>query len=142
MAKQSNLERIGIDERTQEFIKSPYSYDEQTPYSSTHPDALADGDAKGKGTGTPLTHLSLKDLKKGRYDDFRGWGETVNTDINNGAGGKYDVDGTKGVDKAFQGDAGRNYLVFGGINEYNSNNEYGKESVDTTNNVAGQYWVE
>ena len=27
MAKQSELERIAIDERTSEFIKSPYTYD-------------------------------------------------------------------------------------------------------------------
>ena len=142
MAKQSDLERIGISEREQEFVKSPYTYDEQTPYSATHPDALADGDSKGKGTGTPLTHLSLQNLNKGRYDEFRGWGETVNTDINNGAGNSYDIEGTKGVDKAFQGDAGRNYLAFGAVNLYNAGNEYGKESVDTSNAVPGQYWVE
>ena len=69
-------------------------------------------------------------------------GTTVNTDINSGAGNVYDIDGTKGVDKAFQGDAGRNYLMFGGMNPYNAGNEYGPGSVDTTNNVQGQYWVE
>lgn len=142
MAKQSNLEKIGIDEREQEFIKSPYSYNEETPYSATHPDALADGDSKGKGTGTPMTHLSLQDLKKGRYDEFRGWGETLNTDITNGAGGEYDIEGTKGVNGAFQGDSGRNYLAFGAVNAYNAGNEYGKESVDTSKDVPGQYWVE
>ena len=57
-------------------------------------------------------------------------------------GRENDIDGTKGVDKAFQGDAGRNYLMFGGMNPYNAGNEYGQGSVDTTNNVQGQYWVE
>ena len=38
MAQQSELEKIAIDERTNEFIKSPYTYNEQTPYSAAHPD--------------------------------------------------------------------------------------------------------
>jgi hypothetical protein len=141
MAKQSELERIAIDERTNEFVKSPYSYDEQTPYSAAHPDALADGDNKGKGTNTSLTHLNIP-TEKGTHATSTMMGITVDTDINNGAGNVYDTDGTKGVDKAFQGDAGRNYLAFGGMNPYNANNEYGPNSVDTTNNTPGQYWVE
>ena len=52
MTQQSELEKIAIDERTNEFIKSPYTYNEQTPYSAAHPDALADGDNKCKGTNT------------------------------------------------------------------------------------------
>ena len=138
MAKQSELERIANDERTQEFIKSPYTYDEQTPYSASHPDALADGDEKGKGTNTPSTHLSIP-TTKGTYNTSTMMGTTVNT--SNG-GNIYDTDGTKGVNKAFQGDAGRKYLAFGGINPYNENNEYGPQSVDTTNSVPGQYWVQ
>jgi len=140
MAKQSELERIAIDERTNEFIKSPYTYDEKTPYSDAHPDALADGDNKGKGTGTSLSYLSIP-TTKGTYTTSTMMGTTVNTDINSGAGNVYDIDGTKGVDKAFQGDAGRNYLVFGGMNPYNTSNEYGPGSVDTTTSVPGQYWV-
>ena len=145
MAKQSELEKIGIDERTNEFIKSPYTYNEETPYSDAHPDALADGDKKGKGTNTSLSHLSIPS-KKGTHKSTQGvLGTTVNTDIKSGAGNIYDIEGTKGqpnTDKAFQGDAGRNYLVFGGINIYNANNEYGSGSVDTTTNTPGQYWVE
>lgn len=142
MAKQSELERIAIDERTSEFIKSPYTYDEKTPYSDAHPDALADGDNKGKGTGTSLSHLTIP-TKKGTHASTQGkLGTTVNTDVKSGAGNSYDIDGTKGVDKAFQGDAGRNYLLFGGINPYNAGNEYGPESVDTSTSVPGQYWVE
>lgn len=142
MAKQSELEIIANDERTKEFVKSPYTYNEATPYSDAHPDALADGDSKGKGTGTPSTYLSLNGVSKGKHDDFKGWGITVNTDVDSGAGNSYDINGTKGVDKAFQGDSGRNYLSLGGINAYNPNNEYGPGSVDTTKSVSGQYWVQ
>ena len=140
MAKQSELERISIDERTTEFLKSPYNYNEQTPYSESHPDAIADGDNKGKGTNSSLSHLTIP-TTKGTHATATMMGKTVDTDINNGAGDIYDIDGTKGVNMAFQGDAGRNYLVFGGINPYNAGNEYGPNSVDTTNNITGQYWV-
>lgn len=141
MAKQSNLERIGIDERAQELIKSPYTYNEENKYEASHPDALADGDAKGKGTGTPMSFLSIPTEKK-RHDDPQTYGETLNTDIDNGAGNSYDKDGTKGVDKAFQGDAGRNYLIgTSHLNPYGPENEYGKDSVDTSKNIVGQYWV-
>ena len=137
MAQQSNLERIGIDERTQEFIRSPYKYDENNPYNASHPDALADGDEKGKGTAQPMGHLTIPTVK-GTHATATVMGRT--TDTNNG-GGKYDTDGTKGVPGAFQGDAGRNYLMGGTINPYNKQNEYGPQSVDTSKPVPGQYWV-
>ena len=138
MAQQSNLERIGIDEREHEFIKSPYTYNEETPYSASHPDAQSDGDVRGKGTDTPLTVLDIP-TEKLRHDDPQPYGETVNTDA---GGGLYDVAGTKGVQGAFQGDAGRNYLLTSHLNVYNKNSEYGKDSVDTSNNVPGQYWIQ
>ena len=139
MAKQSNLERIGIDERMDEFAKSPYTYSEQNQYSKDHPDALGtDENEKGKGTDVPLGVLDIP-TKKLRYDDPQTNGITVNT---NAGGGKYDVEGTKGVQGAFQGDAGRNYLIgTSKLNPYSPANEYGKDSVDTNNNIVGQYWV-
>lgn len=142
MAQQSNLERIGIDEREQEFIKSPYTYNEENPYNEAHPDARADGDKKGKGTGTPMSVLNIP-TQKVRHDTPQAWGETLDTDIDNGAGNSYDHDGAKGVQGAFQGDAGRTYLTqTSKLNPYGPGHEYGKDSVDTTNNVVGQYWVE
>ena len=141
MARQSNLERIGIDEREREFIASPYKYDEQNPYSATHPDALSDGDTKGKGSGKSMSALSIPTVK-GTHKSTKGtFGVTIDTDIDSKIGGKYDIEGTKGVSGAFQGDAGRDFLVGGGLNMYSEKNEYGQESVDTTKNITGQYWV-
>lgn len=55
-------------------------------------------------------------------------------------GGHYDINGTKGVDKAFQGDSGRKYLS--GINLYGPNAAYGLNSVDTEANVRdGQFVI-
>ena len=138
MAKQSNLENLANEERQREFVKSPYVYSETDPYSAEHPDALADGDAKGKGTGESLSHLNIPE-KKGTHATATMMGITVNT--TDKAGGLYDVEGTQGVQGAFQGDAGRKYLLYGGMNLYNPENEYGQESVDTSSNIPGQFWV-
>lgn len=46
---QSCLEKRSIEEREQEIVRSDYNYNNE--YSGTHKDALADGDAQGKGTG-------------------------------------------------------------------------------------------
>lgn len=45
------LEKVSMDERHRELVKSDYTRDNE--YSATHKDALADGDEKGKGTGNP-----------------------------------------------------------------------------------------
>lgn len=137
MTQQSNLERIGIDERALELSRSTTGYDESTPYNASHPNAIADGDEKGKGTGVSMGHLSIP-TTKGTHATSTVMGRT--TDTTNG-GGKYDIDGTKGVTGAFQGDAGRNYLLGGGINPYNKLNEYGPNAIDTSKAIPGQYWV-
>lgn len=46
MTENANAERVKL------FAKN--DYDEQNKYSSIHPDALADGDDKGRGTGNYL----------------------------------------------------------------------------------------
>lgn len=38
-----------MDERHEELVRN--DYDTNNQYSATHPDALADGDKRGKGTG-------------------------------------------------------------------------------------------
>lgn len=45
---QSCLEIRSMDERHEELVRNDYNRDNQ--YSATHPDALADGDSRGKGT--------------------------------------------------------------------------------------------
>ena len=46
---QSCLEKRGIEERSEEIVRSDYN--QENPYGPTHPDAMSDGDAQGKGTG-------------------------------------------------------------------------------------------
>lgn len=47
---QSCLEKISIEERNEEIVRNDYNRENE--YSVTHKDALADGDAQGKGTGS------------------------------------------------------------------------------------------
>ena len=47
---QSCLEKRSIDEREREIVRSDYNTNDR--YSVTHKDALANGDAQGKGTGS------------------------------------------------------------------------------------------
>ena len=139
MAEQSNLERIGIEERLSEFAKSPYNYSEETPYSKNHPDAISDGDEKGKGTGVDMGVLDIP-AEKGTHATATKMGITMNTEA---GGGKYDVEGTKGVQGAFQGNAGRNWLIGSSdLNRYKPGKEYGQDSVDINREIKGQYWVE
>lgn len=47
---QSCLEKRGIEERDKEIVRNDYNYEDE--YGATHKDALSDGDAYGKGTGS------------------------------------------------------------------------------------------
>ena len=60
-----------------------------------------------------------------------------NVDTRTEAGGSYDIYGAKGVEGAFQGDAGREFVKR--INFYNPENSYGKDSVVIDTSVNGQY---
>ena len=46
----NQLGQVGVQQRG--ALIPTNDYFQTNPYSSTHPDALATGDAKGKGTGT------------------------------------------------------------------------------------------
>lgn len=46
---QTCLESVSMDARHTQEVRSDYQRDNQ--YSATHPDAMATGDAQGKGTG-------------------------------------------------------------------------------------------
>lgn len=45
---QSKLEKVSIEERNNEILKSDYN--KNMPYSAMHKDAISDGDKLGKGT--------------------------------------------------------------------------------------------
>ena len=48
---QSKLEKNGIEERQNEILKNDYNIEDQNHYSANHKNALATGDAKGRGNG-------------------------------------------------------------------------------------------
>ena len=79
---QSKLEKVGIEERNNEILKSDYN--KNTPYSSTHKDAISDGDKLGKGTNhgghthflpdqtkasTTIDYSNFDTERGGNYDD-------------------------------------------------------------------------
>lgn len=139
MSKQSRLENIAISKRDSLIIKNEYSEIEGKEYNETHKDALSDGDVNGKGNGTSMTYAIPE------TDSFYISNEGVRVQkINystivtheNGAntiGGEYDRNGNPSIKKS-----GRNGLM--NINKFSPGNEYGEDSVDTTENILlGQY---
>jgi len=64
---QTNLERLGISERTNQLTKAEYTNINQ--YDESHADAKspnslnAKGEEKGKGTGTPMGYYTLPSTK-------------------------------------------------------------------------------
>lgn len=71
---QSCLEILSMNERHEEIVRSDYNYENK--YDGLHPDALATGDAQGKGTGGGQAAPWLPDCSSYmgtstfRYDDF------------------------------------------------------------------------
>ena len=120
MSKQSNLEKKGIEKRQETIVRNDYNKDDI--YSSTHKDALSDGDPLGKGSGNGgHTHtIPNYDLPQGMINY-----SNIDTHSKN-IGGSYDIDGRNGV-------GGRTFLK--NISLYNEDNQYGPNLIDTTANV-------
>ena len=122
---QTCLEKRGIDERSQEIVRSDYNIENQ--YGPTHPDAISDGDPQGKGTGHGGHNAWLPDCTKPTnmidYSNF---------DTENG-GGIYDIKGRNDV-------GGRERSLARSM--YNKEFQYGANLVNTAENVAqGQFYV-
>lgn len=122
---QSCLEKKAIEERHNEIVRSDYNIENQ--YSSTHKDAISDGDAQGKGTGHGgHTHYLPDCNKPSTTIDYS------NFDTTNG-GGLYDIEGRNDV-------GGRKKAIASSL--YNSENQYSANLVNTEINVRdGQYQV-
>lgn len=122
---QSCLEKKAIEERHNEIVRSDYNIENQ--YSSTHKDAISDGDAQGKGTGHGgHTHYLPDCNKPSTTIDYS------NFDTTNG-GGLYDIEGRNDV-------GGRKKAIASSL--YNSENQYSANLVNTEINVNdGQYQV-
>ena len=116
---QTCLEKRGIPARASAITRNDYNINDQ--YSSTHPDALSNGDPQGKGTGSgghthsvPNCNLPTSMIDYSNFDTENG-------------GGQYDIEGRNEV-------GGRNRLI--AINIYNKENAYGPQLIDTSLNVA------
>ncbi|CCZ11846.1 unknown [Prevotella sp. CAG:1092] len=114
------LEQRSMEERHKEQVRSDYNRENQ--YNVTHPDALANGDAQGKGTGfgghsfwLPNCSGSLNMINYSNFD----------TGISSGAGNNTDNEM-------------RNKALARSL--YNQENVYSAKLVDTSENVReGQY---
>lgn len=130
MAKQTCLEVRGIEERHNELVRNDYVRNDE--YSQTHKDALSDGDPLGKGSGYGGHTHSVPDCTKPTnlmsYSNFDTRSENI--------GGLYDIMGRDGTGQT----NGRNFLKT--ISVYNSENEYGRNYVDTlANRIDGQIMI-
>ena len=128
MAKQTSLEKKGIEKRGEYAVKNDYS--KFDAYSENHKDALSDPNDEnkvlGKGTGHGGHTHSVPDSTKSST------AFTYDIDTTAG-GGAYDIHGRNNS-------GGRNRLVQ--INLYSAENPYGADSIDTTfNQQEGQYIV-
>lgn len=122
---QSCLEKRGIEERSQEIVRSDYN--PENPYGPTHPDALSDGDAQGKGSGHQGHSAFLPDCSKPlNMIDYS------NFDTENG-GGLYDIEGRNDI-------GGRNRSLARQL--YNKEYQYGANLINTEENInQGQFHV-
>ena len=120
MAKQSALEKNAIEQRQEELVRSDYNFNDE--YSVLHPDALSTGDPQGKGSGHGgHTHYIPDENKPKTLIDYSNL-DTTDSNI----GGEYDINGRNGI-------GGREFLK--NISLYNEENQYGPNSVDTTQNI-------
>lgn len=120
---QSCLEKSGIEERNTEIIRNDYNKNEE--YSAIHPNAISDGDIKGKGTKHGGHSHYLPDCSKptGQID-------YSNFDTTQG-GGLYDIEGRNDV-------GGRKKAMASSL--YNQDYQYGAHLVNTEKNFAdGQF---
>jgi len=131
--KQSRLDKEGRNYRNEQIPGKNKYADEINVYDGDNDSALSHDDENhphGKGTGKSMGYaIRNLDAPKTQIN-------YSNVDTKNG-GGSYDIYGTKGVSKAYQGDSGRKYLQR--INIYNPDNAYGKDSVDVDTSVRGQF---
>lgn len=124
---QTCLEARGITERQNEIVRNDYTKDNE--YGPTHPNALATGDVKGKGTGGGHGHWLPNcqgDTNRIDYKNF-----TTDPSLKDKIGGYYDYYGRNGV-------GGRKDALASQL--YNYENQYGPTLVDTTKSqLDGQY---
>lgn len=138
-AKQSRLENIAINKRDSLVINNDYQNLEGHEYNETHKDAISDGDLNGKGNKISMGYAiadtnSFEISKDGTRIQKMNYSSLITTENGDATiGGEYDRNGNPNIKKS-----GRKGLM--SINQYTPTNEYGENSVDTTQNLKlGQY---
>ena len=121
---QTCLEARGMTERHTEMARSDYNRENQ--YSEVHPNAISDGDPKGKGTQHGGHGDYLPDCTKPT-----GMIDYSNFDTFNG-GGQWDIEGRNGI-------GGRKWAEARSL--YNREDQYSLAVVDTSENVKDGQWV-
>lgn len=118
---QSCLEKLSMEERHEEIVRSDYNQDNQ--YSVTHPDALGNSGQQGKGTGHPGGSVNLLPHCTGNIGiiDYSNW----DTDPESHAGNCQD-------------NLARETMMARSL--YNANNPYSLKLIDRILNInEGQY---
>lgn len=114
---QSCLEARGVEERHVELIRNDYNRENE--YSAIHPDAVSDGDIKGKGTMHGGHGASLPDCTKPNGQiDYRNFDTTQ-------GGGFYDINGRNDI-------GGRDRAMSSLL--YTKDMPYGANLINTTQN--------
>ena len=119
---QTCLEIHGIEERNEEIVRNDYGLEDQ--YSATHPDALSNGDAQGKGSGSAGHTDWMPDCSDNQSKNYINYSnfDTRNYD---GIGGCYDINGRNGI-------GGRNWSMT--RCKYSPEYEYGLSIINTEEN--------
>ena len=126
---QTCLENRGIECREEQIVRNDYN--KENEYSAIHPDAISDGDNRGKGSGHGgHTVTGLPDCNKPKgFFDYSNFDTSPFSNI----GDSYDINGRAGH-------PGRNEMVARSL--YGPQNPYGSQLIDTAVNVAaGQIQV-
>ena len=119
---QTCLEKHGIEERNEEIVRNEYNFENE--YSSTHKDALSDGDSRGKGSGHGgHTHWApyCSDNQSKTTIDYQNFDTSPYRNI----GDCYDINGRNEI-------GGRNFLMR--ISKYNYEHQYGANLINTEEN--------
>lgn len=130
MAKQSNLEKIGLERRQEQIIRNDIRRDK--PYNADHDTAVWHGEESDKPLGKGTKHGGHGHTLPKTFNEETKQYRIPQLDTANG-GGAYDINGRPGVG------GGRKFLQT--INVYGPENRY-DESIDTSENIEdGQFFL-
>lgn len=126
---QTCLEKQGMGARQEQTVRSDYN--KTNEYSAIHPDALSDGDSKGRGSGSG-GHSAWLPKCDGTVSNGINY-SNFDTNPEDQIGNSYDINGRNDI-PGREGQMARSL--------YNYRQPYGANVVNTSQNVNdGQYYV-